>query len=73
MALEIKDRVKMQRKNGGGYEYGTVACVSISPFDGQTLYIVDFEDKSLTLTEGSLIKVKRRSRKKAIQAKNNIK
>jgi len=48
---------------GGGYEYGTVAAISTSAFDGTPLYIVDFEAKSLTLTEESLIKVRRRTRK----------
>ena len=71
MALEINDRVKYQLGNGGGYEYGTIACKSVSPFDGQPLYIVDFETKSLTLTEQSLIKVRRRARKTNTKKKQN--
>lgn len=63
MSLEVLDRVKIARQNGGGYEYGTVAAISTSAFDGTPLYIVDFEAKSLTLTEESLIKVRRRTRK----------
>lgn len=62
MAFNIKDRVRIRRKDGAGYEYGTVACKTVSPFDGRLLYIVDFESKSLTLTEESLTKVRRRSR-----------
>lgn len=67
MEFAINDRVRIQRENGGGYEYGTVACISTSPFDGQVLYIVDFETKSLTLTSQSLTKVRRRARKNNTQ------
>jgi len=63
MSINVTDRVKVLRPDGGGYVYGTVCAISKSAFDGSQLYIVDFETKSLTLTEQSLIKV--RGRKKA--------
>ena len=63
MSFEVSDRVKILRPNGGGYDYGTVCAKAKSAFDGTTLYIVDFESKSLTLTEQSIIKVRSRKKK----------
>lgn len=61
--------LKEPAKMGGGYEYGTVCAVSTSPFDGKPIYIVDFESKSLALTAESLIKVRRRAKRKKIDSK----
>lgn len=65
MKLQVLDRVKIKRgcEGGGYYEYGTVAAITTNPFDGKTLYIVDFDTKSLTLMPESLEKVKSRKRK----------
>ena len=62
MKLNVMDRVKIRRRNGGGYEYGTICAISRDTFDGSIIYIVDFEAHSAAMHEEALTKVKRRKK-----------